>query len=79
MTINPNDIARLIENVCTSVSVPEADYSRSLPDLGVDSLDLSGILLELEEKYSVKIPDKDIGMLQSVNAIAEYLSKDAVR
>lgn len=79
MSINPNDIANLIENACTSVTVSEADYNRSLSDLGVDSLDMSGILLELEEKYSVKIPDKDIGMLQSVNAIAVYLSKDAVR
>lgn len=72
---NTNDIARVIENVCTSVSVSEADYGRPLTELGVDSLDLTGILLELEEKYSIKIPDKDAAALKTISAIADYILK----
>lgn len=54
----------------TSAIQYDSDFSEN----GVDSLDMSNILLMIEEKFKVKIPDDDIPQLTSVNAIAEYLA-----
>jgi acyl carrier protein len=68
-----NDIVGIVKSVCTSVRIGTDDYDKSLKDTGVDSLDMSGILLELEEKYRIKIPDEDIEQLKTVNIIVDYI------
>jgi acyl carrier protein len=50
-------------------------YDSSFSENGVDSLDMANILLAIEEKFKVKIPDEDIPRLTSVNAIADYLTE----
>jgi acyl carrier protein len=50
-----------------------ADHDKSLFDMGLDSLDHSAVLLALEERYGIKIPDEDVESLSSVNQIATYL------
>ncbi len=46
----------------------------SLTEAGVDSLDMANILLGIEEKYEVKIPDEDMDQLDSIDAIVKYLA-----
>ncbi len=55
----------------TSAIQYDSDFSEN----GVDSLDMANILLAIEEKFKVKIPDEDIPRLTSVNAIADYLTE----
>ncbi len=44
------------------------------PDgLALDSLSLFELLIVLEDKYGVSIPDEDIGKLISIDAIEEYI------
>ena len=47
---------------------------KPLSDQGVDSLDLSGILFNLEEVFEIDIPDEDIDGLQTINDIVSYIN-----
>jgi len=49
--------------------------SRIVEDLGADSLDVVEMLMELEEKYGLTIPD-DVAMgLKTVGDLVSYLDK----
>jgi len=45
----------------------------SLADLGLDSLDVVSLLLAIEEKYGLKIPDEDVAQLQTLSNYAAYI------
>mgnify|MGYP001344902474 CR=1 FL=1 len=70
-----DEIVAIIHSVSNSTKAEIQDYDRPLKEMGVDSLDLSTILLDLEEKYSIKIPDEDISRLTTVNLIAAYINR----
>ena len=44
-------------------------------DLGLDSLDTVDLVLQMEDKFHVAIPDEDYSKLQTVRQINEYLMK----
>ena len=46
----------------------------TLKSLGIDSLDIFNLLVELETKTGKKIPDDDVDKLTTINAIVEYFS-----
>ncbi len=51
--------------------------SKLIDDLGADSLDLVELTMDLEEKFSIKIPDEDLGKLTDVKNVVDYvLSKN---
>lgn len=68
------EILEIIRDVCPPTIEEVSDFDRDLTEYGIDSLDISGILLAAEEKYGVQIPDEDVDGLTTVNAIATYLS-----
>jgi acyl carrier protein len=68
-------VVEIIEDVCSQVRVGDADYDRALKDLGVDSLDVAGIFLAIQEKLGIRVPDNEIDALGSVRLIAAYLDK----
>jgi acyl carrier protein len=47
----------------------------TLADQGVDSLEIFNLILLLQEKYGIEIPDDDIDPLVSVPAIVNYLNQ----
>lgn len=46
----------------------------ALTEQGIDSLDVVNIYLLLEEKFDVKIPDEDLGKVQTIDDIIEYIN-----
>ena len=42
-------------------------------DLGVDSLDLFELVMELEEEFSIEIPSEDLDNLATVADVAKYI------
>lgn len=42
-------------------------------DLGLDSLDTVDLVLQMEDRFKVSIPDEDYPKLQTVGAIYDYL------
>ncbi|NQY25950.1 MAG: acyl carrier protein [Piscirickettsiaceae bacterium] len=59
-------------NVVKDVDALEND--KSLSEQGVDSLDFSSLLFNIEEKFGVVIPDEDIDELQTITQITTYVN-----
>jgi acyl carrier protein len=53
---------------------PEA---RFIDDLGADSLDTVELIMALEEKFGVEVPDEDAETLTTVGKAVEYIEKKA--
>lgn len=74
MTVTVEEIRNIIEEADTMADMDTLVNDMPLTEQDVDSLDMANILLLLEEKFEVKIPDEDMGKVQSVDAIVAYLS-----
>lgn len=44
-------------------------------DLGIDSLDLFEIVMQLEEKYEIEIDSSELENVKNVKDVMEFLSK----
>jgi acyl carrier protein len=60
-------------NLVSDVKVLDVD--KPLREQGVDSLDFSGVLFNIEEIFGIEIPDEDIDDIQTINQIVEYVNK----
>jgi len=53
---------------------PEATI---LDDLGADSLDVVELVMELEEKFDIEIPDEDVERMRTVGDMERYVIERA--
>lgn len=68
----------VIKVIAEQLSIEESKItpqSSLVDDLKADSLDVATLMLELEERYNVEIPDEELGNLVTVGDIAAYLEK----
>ena len=49
--------------------------SKIIEDLGADSLDVVELVMALEEKFGVEIPDSEAEKLISINDVVTYIEK----
>lgn len=66
----------VIELIASVAEVDEESISLSsdlVLDIGLESLDVVTLISEFEKKYQVKIHDKDIKSLQTVEDIVNYI------
>jgi len=49
--------------------------SRIVEDLGADSLDIIEMLMSLEEKFKLNVPDEDALSLKTVQDIVKFIEK----
>ncbi len=69
------EVIELIANVA-EVDVESISLSSDLMlDVGLESLDVVTLIAEFEKKYQVKIHDKDIKCLQTVEDIVNYIKE----
>ena len=47
--------------------------SKIIEDLGADSLDVVELVMALEEKFEVEIPDSDAEKLTTINDVVTYI------
>src|SRR5262245_6030497 len=50
--------------------VPQA---RLIHDLGADSLDSVALVMAIEDRFAIDMPDEDIGELRTVRELIEYV------
>ncbi len=74
MKVTVEEIRNIVEEAESMADLDTLKNDIPLTEQEVDSLDMANILLLLEEKFDVKIPDKDLGQLNSVDTIVEYLN-----
>ena len=49
--------------------------SRFVEDLGADSLDVVEMIMALEEKFELEIPDEDAEKIKTVQDVVDYIEK----
>lgn len=49
--------------------------SKFREDLGMDALDIIELIMELEDKFDIFIPDDDIPKITSISEAAEYIKR----
>ena len=52
--------------------VPEASFT---DDLGADSLDLVELVMAMEEKFDIEIPDEDAERILTVHSAISYIER----
>jgi acyl carrier protein len=73
----------LIQNIRTTAKIPSkvliTSTSRFQDDLGVDSLDLVSVLLNIQDDYGVEWTDEEISAITTVSDILDGLKKRGVK
>ncbi len=59
-------------NVSPDEVKPEAKF---VEDLGADSLDVVEMIMALEEKFEIEIPDSDAENIKTVQDVVDYIEK----
>ncbi len=73
-TVSVGEVLEAIKKAKVITNVDKLDPAVLLSDQDVDSLDLSGMLLSIEEAFGVEIPDEDIDGIQTINDIVDYVN-----
>ncbi|MBE6551142.1 MAG: acyl carrier protein [Ruminococcaceae bacterium] len=50
-----------------------ADDMNIIEDLGADSLQIVEMLMTIEEKFNIVVPDEDVPELKTVKSVAAYI------
>ena len=64
------------EVIAEELEVSKEEISREsqiVDDLGADSLDVVELIMRMEEKFSVEIPDEDAEKMQTVGDVLAFL------
>ena len=72
--VTVEQILEAIENANLMKDVHALNHATPLGEQGIDSLDFSGVLFNIEEAFGIKIPDEDIDELQTINDILTYVN-----
>ncbi|NHA83153.1 acyl carrier protein [Helicobacter pylori] len=60
-------------NVDTAQVTPEAEFVK---DLGADSLDVVELIMALEEKFGIEIPDEQAEKIVNVGDVVKYIENN---
>lgn len=74
MSVTVEQILETVEQANLVKDVKALDLDKPLRDQGVDSLDFSGVLFNMEEAFDIEIPDEDLDQLLSINDIVSYVN-----
>lgn len=72
---------QLIEILISSgadIDRADIDTSKSLEELGLDSLDIFNLFTEIDAELGIDVPDKDFESLKTIEDINKYLKNKGV-
>ncbi len=49
------------------------DDTNIIEDLGADSLDVVEMLMTIEDRFGINVPDEDVPLLKTVKDVADYI------
>ena len=72
--LTEQDVIDLISELDINVDIETISGEATLKSLGIDSLDIFTLLVEIESKTGKKIPDDDVDKLDTIRDIVKYFS-----
>ncbi len=76
MQLNTTDVVAILRDMNLPGVYPDfLETDQSLLTQGIDSLDALSIFTQVEEKYSIHIPDEDFEKLASIDDIVRYVNQ----
>jgi len=76
---SPTLLAEVSEAIRTAAKVPPqvviTPNSRLIEDLNIDSLDLVGVLLQIQDRFDIVIEDEVVPSLRRVTDLADYVAQ----
>ncbi len=73
MKATVNEIKEIIKESGTLSNIEDLEESTLFSDAGIDSLEVFTILLGVEEKYDIKIPDDESYDFNTIGSVIVYL------
>lgn len=72
-----NRLQEILSSIGISLTAltDQASFAR---DLGLDSLDITDLMLQVETSFNIRIPDEDWWRLQTVGQLKTYLAEEMV-
>ncbi|OFX08808.1 MAG: hypothetical protein A2516_08610 [Alphaproteobacteria bacterium RIFOXYD12_FULL_60_8] len=70
--LSEQNIRDAIANAVLNFDSMTLDPKMDFVDAGLDSLDLSSVLLELQEHQGFDVPDEDVDKCTSIQAMLDY-------
>ncbi len=64
----------IFHEVNPAVIVKETDADKTFKEIGFDSLDIVSAFLNIEERYSVQIPDDEVPRLSTINKVLGFVN-----
>jgi acyl carrier protein len=74
MDVKLDDLITSIKRTKLPVDVDTLDHKKTFQDQGIDSLDFSSILFNIEEDFNTEIPEGDVEKVKSISELFEYLN-----
>jgi len=72
--LSKSQIEELMQNSGLAVDLQSpVPTDEEFSELGLDSLDVFNIFIELETRTGIKVPDDDVDKLQTIDGIHAYL------
>ncbi len=76
---SPSLVAEVADAVRSAAKIPSnvaiTDNSRLIDDLNIDSLDLVGVLLQIQDHFDIVIDDDAVPTLSTVSDLARYVAQ----
>jgi len=77
--MNHQEIGTIVTEILMEklgVSDTKISAESTMQDLGADSLDVVEIILEIEHKFGISIPDNIIPEVQNIGSLCKYIEKE---
>lgn len=68
------DTLQIVRDAGTKVDLGALHADADLTALGADSLDMMTVLLDVQDRTGVEIPDEDVDGLRTPRSIVEYVA-----
>jgi acyl carrier protein len=73
--ISTAELRELIARVDTVADLKKLTDSTRFRDAGADSLDFYNLIVAVEEEFGIAIPDSDLGEVNTLEKLAQYLNE----
>ncbi|ACY15459.1 acyl carrier protein [Haliangium ochraceum] len=71
--MNKEDILSLLELADVRLKHTEVDYHKPLTHQGLDSLDMTNLLFQIENRYDLTISAEEASKLRTVENLVDYV------